>query len=227
MNNPWLAVIFGVATVYFGVPTLRVFPVLLRLILALGRGAVKWPGPIARDPDPKVSEGMARLGVRPERLFPAFIRSALELVAAFGFFLMSLVNELLIVVVPREGQALCLWVLTSVAFIGGIMASRRALSHMGSVRTLLAEIASKNELRQPDGRSAEAESAIEHPLIGRRSRSLANARALSLFFESLRCLQDGNELKGSTLDRRSAQSRSFSSHTCPCRAVKNGPKLSS
>lgn len=60
-------------------------------------------------------------------------------------------------------------------------------------------IAKKGEPRGIDGQSAEAEYAIEHPLIGKQSQSLANARALGLFFESLRCLQDGNELKGSTL----------------------------
>ena len=169
MHNPWLVGIFGVATVYFGVLTLRVLPVLLRLILALARGAVKWPGPIACDPDPKVSEGMARLGVRPEPLFPTFFRSTLGLMGAFGFSLMSLVNEFLMVVVPREGTALWMLILISVAFIGGIIASKQALHHMGSVKILLSEIASKTELRQADGRSAEAEYAIEHPLLGHRS----------------------------------------------------------
>lgn len=81
------------------------------------------------------------------------------------------------------------------------MASRRALYHMGSVRTLLAEIASKNELRQPDGRSAEAEYAIEHPLREHRSLRPDTARALNLYLEALAHLHAGDRMKGNVLNQ--------------------------
>jgi len=61
------------------------------------------------------------------------------------------------------------------------------------------DITRNDEPRRIDGQSVEAEYAIEHPLIGKQSQSLDNDRALTLFFESLRCLQDGNELDASTL----------------------------
>lgn len=50
--------------------------------------------------------------------------------------------------------------------------------------------------------SAEAEYAIEHPLMGDQSQALDNASALALFCESVRYLQDGNAWMASTLVRR-------------------------
>jgi len=199
MNNPWLVGIFGVATVYFGVLALRVLPTLLRLIAALRSGAVKWPGPIVRDPDPEVSAGMVRLGTSPARLFPTFFQYALGLMAAFALSLMSLLNEFLIVVVVREGNALCALILTLTAFIGGIIASKRALHHMGQVNVLLSDLASEAEPRQVDGRSAEAEYAIEHPLIGHRPLRSDADRALNLYCEGLACLHAGDRTRANIL----------------------------
>lgn len=57
----------------------------------------------------------------------------------------------------------------------------------------------KSEPRGNDRWSAESEYSIEHPLIGNQSLILANAGAMELFVESVRCLQDGDGIKASTL----------------------------
>ena len=60
-------------------------------------------------------------------------------------------------------------------------------------------IANEGEPRGIDGQSVESEYAIEHPLKGKQSQSLDNTRALDLFSESVQYLQDGDEVKASTL----------------------------
>lgn len=60
-------------------------------------------------------------------------------------------------------------------------------------------IANKGESRRIGGQSAESEYTIEHPLKGKQSQGPNNARALDLFSESARYLQDGDELQASTL----------------------------
>ncbi len=57
----------------------------------------------------------------------------------------------------------------------------------------------KGEPRRVDGQSVESEYAIDHPLIGKQSQGLVNARALNLFLESVSCRQDGNEERGASL----------------------------
>jgi len=118
---------------------------------------------------------------------------------AFAFSLMSLGNEFLVVVAPREGKASCVLILIFLGFIGGIIASKRALHHMGSIKVLLSEIASETEPRQVDGRSAEAGYAIEHPLLGHRSLRPDTDRALNLYREALAHLHAGDRTKGNTL----------------------------
>ena len=76
-------------------------------------------------------------------------------------------------------------------------------------------ITKKGEPRRLDGQSTEAEYAIEHPLIGKQSQSSDNARALNLFFESLRCQQDGNKWKEATLYQEALKAYpSLHKHTC-------------
>jgi tetratricopeptide (TPR) repeat protein len=65
--------------------------------------------------------------------------------------------------------------------------------------------ANKSEPRRIDAQSVESEYAIGHPLKGRRSQSPNNARALDLFSESVQCVQDGDELKASTLYQEALQ----------------------
>jgi tetratricopeptide (TPR) repeat protein len=60
-------------------------------------------------------------------------------------------------------------------------------------------IAKKGEPRGTGGQPVESEYSIEHPLIGNQSLILGNAGAMDLFVESVKCLQDGNRLKASTL----------------------------
>jgi tetratricopeptide (TPR) repeat protein len=68
---------------------------------------------------------------------------------------------------------------------------------------LLSNLAEKVEHQEIEGQSAEAEYAIEHPLARRQSEWLENTRALNLFYESVRCRQDGNEQRGSILYQES------------------------
>ena len=66
-----------------------------------------------------------------------------------------------------------------------------------------------------DGRSTEAEYAIEHPLIGKQSQSPNYARALDLFLASVQCLQDGDESKGAIFYQDALKADpSLHSHAC-------------
>lgn len=199
MNNPWLVSIFGVATLYFGVQALRVLPTLLRLTAALARGAVKWPGPTVRGPDLGTSASIKRLGVRLDGLFPTFLQYTLSLVAALAFFLMSLLDEFLVMVVPLEGNASCVLILTVIAFIAGIIVSRRALQHMGQVNVLLSDLANEAEPREVDGRSAESEYTIQHPLIEYWPPRSDAGKALNLYNEGLAYLRAGDRKRGNIL----------------------------
>jgi hypothetical protein len=60
-------------------------------------------------------------------------------------------------------------------------------------------LAEEGELRRIDGRSVESEYSIEYPLKGNSSQNPEDARALDLFSESVRYLQDGDELRAATL----------------------------
>lgn len=76
-------------------------------------------------------------------------------------------------------------------------------------------IANKGEPRGIDGQSVESEYAIEHPLKGKQSQSPDSASALDLFSESVRYLQDGDELKASTLLQKALEiDPSLHSHAC-------------
>jgi tetratricopeptide (TPR) repeat protein len=70
-------------------------------------------------------------------------------------------------------------------------------------------IANKGESRRTDGQSIESEYAIEHPLSGKHSQSQYNARALDLFFESVRHLQDGDESKAAILYQEALKADPF------------------
>ncbi len=57
----------------------------------------------------------------------------------------------------------------------------------------------KREPRRIDGLSIESEYSIEHPLIANQSLPLKNTKAIEFFIQSVRCIQDGNEIEASTL----------------------------
>ena len=199
MDNLWFQIIFGSATVYFGFYIFLIFPTLLRLLAALLFGKVKWPGPRIHDPDPGASKVRERLGVGYENLFSAFLRNASSVLGAFVFSILTFLsstpflNEYILIKSP--------WlylILSLVALVGGNMAVVKGMHNKAQVDVLLSDLANKAEPRAVDGQSAEAEYAIEHPLIEKRSRSPDIARALNLFYESVRCHQDGNEWKALT-----------------------------
>jgi tetratricopeptide (TPR) repeat protein len=85
------------------------------------------------------------------------------------------------------------------------------------------KIANKGEPRGINGQSVESEYAIEHPLIGKQSQSPDIARALDLFSESVKYLQDGTEWKASTL-LQEALGADPSLHTHACEALTNMAK---
>ena len=65
---------------------------------------------------------------------------------------------------------------------------------------LLSQIdVNREEPRAVGGKSSEAEYAIEHPLVGHKALRPADAKALDLYFESVRCHQNGNEQRALVL----------------------------
>jgi tetratricopeptide (TPR) repeat protein len=81
-------------------------------------------------------------------------------------------------------------------------------------------VSKNNEPRGIDGKTVESEYAIEHPLIGKQSQSLDFTRALDLFSEAVRYLQDGNEWKASTLLKEALEADP-SLHTHACESLSN------
>jgi len=76
-------------------------------------------------------------------------------------------------------------------------------------------IANKGEPRGSAGQSVESEYAIGHPLVGKQSQSPDKARALDLFSESVRYVQDGNESKAATLLQEALEADpSLHKHAC-------------
>ena len=63
----------------------------------------------------------------------------------------------------------------------------------------MGNFAEESEPRLIEARSVESEYSIEHPLKGKSSQNPEDGRALDLFSESVRYLQDGDELKAVTL----------------------------
>ena len=200
MDNTWLSVIFGVTTAYFGAQTLRIMPTFLRLFKALRAGAVKWPGPRIHDPDPRANIVRERLGAGYQNLFPTFIWNALSVVATFVFSVLAFLSSTsLLSGYKRIEWAGGLLILALIALAGGGLAVKQALRNMAQVNTMLSDRTNRAEPREVDGKSAEAEYAIEHPLIKHRALKSDSARALDLFFEAVRCHQEGNERRALSL----------------------------
>lgn len=78
----------------------------------------------------------------------------------------------------------------------------------------------EGEPQRIDGRSAESEYSIEHPLKGKPSQKPENARALDLFSESVRYLQDGDESKAAALYQEALKADPFL-HKHACEALIN------
>jgi tetratricopeptide (TPR) repeat protein len=92
-------------------------------------------------------------------------------------------------------------ILSLVALVGARMAFKKAHNNIIQVNTLLSGLKSHEEPRMVEGQSAESEYAIEHPLVGRQAPRSAQKRALDLYYESVRCHQDGNEQRAMALNQ--------------------------
>ncbi len=194
MNSPWLLAIFFVSTLYFGVPLLGVIRVLMRLLAALISGLVKWPGPTVHDPDPDVNRGRLHFGLPSNHLFSTFIGYTLGLAGACVFSLLMFLGSTSLL----AGYISIKWtwelsILIIGVYIGGAISSKRVVYHENQVNILLSDLASGVEPRQIDGHSAEAEYAIEHPLVDYQVAGSDNPRALILFSEATKYFQTGNQ----------------------------------
>ena len=116
--SPWILFIFGMASGYFGVQTLRLLPPLFRLLAALRSGMVKWPGPIAEYPLSKRRITRLRIIIHVEHLFSTFIGFALGVVGAFAYSMVWFINGFLLLVAPQEGKALTVAMLSGLVFLG-------------------------------------------------------------------------------------------------------------
>jgi len=127
-------------------------------------------------------------------LFPDFIQSALALLASFVFFLLFFISGTSLM----AGQIYIHWTCTAyfvilVAFISGIVNLNKATYQRKQVSALLSDIANAVEPRHIDGRSMEAEYAIEHPLIDQTGQASEFLRALQLFWDGTTYFQSGNQ----------------------------------
>ena len=199
MNNTCLLVVYSVATVYFGAHVVRIVPTFIRLLVALRASAVRWPGPRIHDLSPSASRVRESLGVGYENLFSTFARNGLSVVGVL-FYSVSMVlthTPLLSPYIRIKGPT-WEWIFLAVAFVGGGMAAKQVRRNLVQVNTLLHDLAIGAEPRAIDGHSAEAEHAIEHPLLKLVGRS-EGERALNVFYESVRCHQEGNEQRALAL----------------------------
>lgn len=200
MDSLWFELIFGIACLYFGAQTVRIFPTFLRMLAALLSRKIKWPGPRIHDRSPHASNVRERLGVGYDNLFSDFTRNSLGVIGAFVFSILSFLastpqmHGYVIIKSPWEYLILGL-----VCLVGGRMALAKATQNQTQVNRLLSNLEEGVEPREIEGRSTETEYAIEHPLVRRQSEWLGSTRALNLFYESVTKQQDGNIMKGLTL----------------------------
>jgi tetratricopeptide (TPR) repeat protein len=201
MNSPWCLGIFAIGAVYFGVLLLRVLPTLVRLLVSLRTGAVRWPGPIVYDRDPSVSSGRARLGWPEEHLFPTLLWHASVVTAACAFSIFALIGFSRSLVALRESKAWFEAIAILIAYAGGLLSARRVLRHRNQVQQLLSDLTRGVEPRQVDRSSAEAEYAIEHPLVRHPPQRPETKKALRLYLEGLTRLHAGDRARGNLLNQ--------------------------
>lgn len=90
------------------------------------------------------------------------------------------------------------WLFWVGAVTAGWISARQVRRNLIQMNTVLSDLVRGAEPQAVDGRSAEAEYAIEHPLIKLAGRS-EHDRALNIFYESVRCHQEGNEQRALVL----------------------------
>lgn len=196
MNVSLPSVILGVLTIYFGLMVARIIPTLFRLLTALSSGMVKWPGPRIHDTDHSASVVRERLGVGYQHLFSTFIWNTIGGTAAFIYFLFTFVSTTSLLsgyIVIKSSWIL--YVTTFIVFIGGRLAFEKAQLNQSQITTILSDLAQKVEPRTVDSQSARAQYAIEHPILGLRGLTSESKRAFDLYYESVRCHQDGNKTR--------------------------------
>jgi tetratricopeptide (TPR) repeat protein len=200
MSHTFVLILFGVATLYFTPRALQVVVMLFRLLVALAKGAVKWPGPRIHDPDRSSRIMRQRLGVGYENLFPAFLFSAMGALGAFGFSLLTFIGA-----TPwmrdsvRVNWTVMTVILIVFAYVGVAMGSAKARQLMVQLNALLSYSERDEEPRDVDGRSTRAMYGIEHPLLRVQNLPVDTKRGLDQLYESVRCLQEGDNSRSSTL----------------------------
>ena len=196
LDHPWRYGVLLGGILYFGSYLLKALPLIKDLATAVISGAVKWPGPIAHDPNPKVNMGRRLFGLPMEHLLPEFVFYTLGLLSAFTFSLLTFLSGTSLM----SGQVFINWTLeiyfiTLVVFIGGGYSINKLGYFVVLVERLLSNLSSTEEPRQVDGLSAEAEYAIEHPLLNAHLKGASNQRALELFTEATTYIQHGERQK--------------------------------
>jgi len=107
------------------------------------------------------------------------------------------------IIIKSIWTVLCL---SLVALAGASLAFKKAQSNGIQVDSLLSSLAAKEEPRMIDGQSAESEYAIEHPLVGSQTLKADSRRALDLYYESVRCGQEGNIQRAMVLNEEAMRS---------------------
>lgn len=191
LGNPWFVGITGVCAVFFGVKAVLVFPSLLRLIWALLRRSVIWPGPriLEQETVHPHDQQLPEPSSKPLfRLFVAYAMGALVATIILGvlFFVGFLQMELAVF-----WKSCYLLFLAILAFTWGVSNSRRAVFLADQVKRILDNRSGGGEPKQP-GVSAESEYAIEHPLANHRGLKPETELAITKFVEATMNFQEGN-----------------------------------
>jgi tetratricopeptide (TPR) repeat protein len=117
-------------------------------------------------------------------------------VGAFCYFLLTFISNTSLfsgyILIKSTG---ILYVATFIVFVGGRIALKKAQHNKFQVTTILSDLAEKVEPQSIDGQSAEAEYAIEHPLVTYKDLTPESKKAFNLYYESVRCHQDGNKAR--------------------------------
>jgi tetratricopeptide (TPR) repeat protein len=95
----------------------------------------------------------------------------------------------------RVDASLIFFVLIIVGYIGGWLAYNKTTENIDQLTVVLSDIQNQEEPRSVNQKSAEAEYAIEHPLIRYKHKTAESKRAFDLYYESVRWLQAGNKMK--------------------------------
>ena len=148
MGKPWLVGVFGVTFVFFCIKAVLVFPPLLRLINALRKKTVAWPGPKIQDYNTSLHPDNPSSGTSFIQLFPQFIRYALGSLAVtlvMGLFFVISFQQMDVHWISKAGYLLFLTLLT---FTWGIANSQRTFYLIAQLDKSLTSNSSEENSRQ-------------------------------------------------------------------------------